>query len=247
MPDKPRYDGIPLDIALDNIATAFDLDTDTLIDYAAEDTVGGYHASFDDGFPVGSMWRVEGQILYALVRIAKPLNVLELGTSRGCSATHILTALTRNEGGFLDCVDNGSQVQAIGDLIPPHFAGNYQIHNMDMAQFIASAPDASYDLILEDGMHEPEQVEMVWRAAYRLLRPGGVILSHDAEHFLVGERVREGIARAGYFGAIPPARTVLIAPSDCGYAYWRKPLEETDGELVDAPEKPKRKRTKKAT
>lgn len=241
MPDKPRYDGIPLDIALDNIATAFDLDADTLIDCTHEDSYGGYHASYDDGFPVGSMWRVEGQVLYALVRAIKPISVLELGTSRGCSATHILQAMYQNGGGMLDCVDNGSQVATIGDLIPPHFAGNYEIHNMDMAQFIASAPDASYDLILEDGMHEPGQIEMVWRAAYRLLRPGGVILSHDAEHFIVGAAVREGIARAGYFGAVPPARTVLIAPSDCGYAYWRKPLDETDGELVDAP-KPKRKR-----
>jgi len=240
MTDKPRYDGIPLDIALDNIATAFDLDTDTLIDYAGEDDVGGYHASYDDGFPIGSMWRVEGQILYALTRISKPLDVLELGTSRGCSATHILTALTRNEGGFLDCVDNGSQTAVIGDLIPAHFVGKYTIHQTDMEAFIAAAPDASYDLILEDGMHTPEQVEMVWRAAYRLLRPGGIILSHDAEHFIVGEAVREGIARAGYFGAIPPARTVLIAPSDCGFAYWKKPFE-ADGELVDAP-KPKRKR-----
>jgi hypothetical protein len=245
MPDKPRYDGIPLDIALDNIATAFDLDTDTLI--AAEDTVGGYHASHDDGFPIGSMWRVEGQVLHALVRATQPFNVVEFGTSRGCSATHFLEAMRYNENEcHLDCVDNGSQVQVIGDLIPPYFAGNYEIHNMDMEAFIAAAPDASYDLILEDGMHDPEQVEMVWRAAYRLLRPGGIILSHDAEHFIVGERVREGIARAGYFGAVPPARTVLIAPSDCGYAYWRKPLEETDGELVDAP-KPKRKRTAKKT
>lgn len=242
MPEqKPRYDGIPLDIALDNIATAFDLDTDELIKYADEDSYGGYHPN-GGTFPIGSMWEVEGKVLSALVRAIKPRNILELGTSRGCSATHFLEAMRYNENDcHLDCVDNGSQVATIGDLIPPRFAGNYEIHNMDMAQIIASAPDASYDLILEDGMHEPGQVEMVWRAAYRLLRPGGVILSHDAEHFIVGAAVREGIARAGYFGAVPPARTVLIAPSDCGYAYWRKPLEETDGELVDTP-KPKRKR-----
>lgn len=241
MPDKPRYDGIPLDIALDNIATAFDLDTDTLIDYAGEDSVGGYHASYDDGFPIGSMWRVEGQILYALTRALKPQNVLELGTSRGCSATHILTALLRNGGGFLECVDNGSHTPAVGDLIPSQFEGRYQIHRIDMEDFIATTPDASYDLILEDGMHSPEQVEMVWRAAWRLLRPGGMIFSHDAEHFVVGEAVREGIARAGYFSLSNPARTYLIAPSDCGYGVWRKPFE-TDGERVDMPAKAKRKR-----
>lgn len=241
MPDKPRYDGVSLDVALDNIATAFDLDTDELIEYAALDPWGGYHAEKDDGFPIGSMWRVEGNVIYALVRALKPARVLETGTSRGCSATHILQALWDNgRDGFLDCVDNGYQVAIPGDMIPAKFKDLYQIHKRDMMEFLDEVPDHTYDFYLEDALHNTDQVEKAWRSAYRILRPGGMMLSHDAEHFIVGERVRAGIAQAGYFGLPNPARTVLIAPSDCGFGYWRKPLE-----VESVPEKPKRGRKAK--
>jgi hypothetical protein len=48
-------------------------DPQELIGYAAEDTLGGYH--WDERqrqFPSGSLWQVEGQMLYALVRWLKP-------------------------------------------------------------------------------------------------------------------------------------------------------------------------------
>ena len=217
MSDKPRYDGIDLETALDSLGTAFELDVDALIEAAYEDPHGGYHASYDDGFPIGSIWRVEGQVLYALCRVLKPERVLEIGTFHGCSATHIAQALKDNGSGMLTCVDKDGRA---GDLIPPDLIEHIEFVAANFADYLPS--DTRFDLVFEDGDHTPGMVEMVWRAAYGLLKPGGVMVSHDAEHFVVGSWVREGIMRAGFFGAMPPARSLLIAPSDCGLAVWRK-------------------------
>lgn len=229
---------VSLNTALDSIATAFELDADALIDYAAVDPWGGYNDRYDDGFPTGSVFRVEGQVLYALVRALidslipgfPAFRALELGTHYGCSATHMAQAIQdSNNNGELTCVDlNG----AAGNMIPANLKHRVELVTGDMFDYLARQQPAEFDLIFEDGSHHTEDVERVWRAAYVLLKPGGIILTHDAEHFHVpsgtgvGAAVKEGIARAGFFSATPPARTYLIAPSDCGLAVWRKPAEK---------------------
>lgn len=218
---------IPLEYACDRIGEALDINSSTLIAYAREDPHGGYHASYDDGFPVGSMWRVEGQVLYALVRALKPLRVLELGTARGCSATHILQALHDNDYGTLSCIDNNIQPGPVADYVPDHLRGRMTLHITTIEhvieRFIVDSPNDGFkcDMVLDDGMHDAEQVALIWGAAEKMLRPGGVILSHDACHALVGHEVQAGIALAGYADKV---LNVLIAPADCGFAIWRKGL-----------------------
>lgn len=215
-----------LDYALNGIAHWHGFLPSEMIHYAPQDPHGGYHADYDDGFPTGSLWRVEGQALYAMVRTLKPAKVLELGTWHGASATHILQALHDNGMGALDCVDSRAYGDiTIGDMIPDELRYRLTIHAADIGDFIQTAPDASYDLIFEDGMHDADQVERVWRAAKRLLRIGGMIVSHDAMHAIAGEAVREGITRAGYEDTMGYGNGVLytlIAPADCGFAVWRK-------------------------
>lgn len=247
---------VSLHDALDSIGTTFGFNVDTLIEYASLDPHGGYHAQYDDGFPTGSVWRVEGQTLYAIVRALidslpdKTYFVaLELGTHFGCSATHILQAIRDSGGGCtLVCVDlNG----AAGNMIPNHLLDYVEFVRGDMFEYLRRIEESGvtkFDFIFEDGSHHTEDVEKVWRAAYSLLTPGGVIVTHDAEHWHapsnsgVGAMVREGIARAGYFAAVPPAKTYLIAPSDCGFAVWRKPVDGLPGDvLVHEPAAEKRK------
>lgn len=213
---------IPLLIALTQVAGALSLDAQTMIDASQDDPHGGYHVDYFDGFPIGSMWRVEGQFLYALVRALKPQRVLELGTSHGCSATHILQGLTDNEMGVLECVDNGSQVGVVGDMIPDHLRARVIIHQTSVEEWVTYAANqrTCYDLIFEDAMHNTEQVALVWNAARELLNPSGVIVSHDAMHSVAGFAVREGIAMAGY-----KTTNILIKPADCGFALWRRGMK----------------------
>lgn len=211
-----------LDTALEQIADFLDLDADTLKAYAAEDNIGGWHPHPAQAtFPNGSLFGVEGQVLYALVRALQPVEVVELGTFHGASSTHLLSALDANGKGKLTGVDAGidaGEGVAIGDLIPVELRGRFA-HVSKMAQdYLAGRKDSTQTFIFEDALHDVETTRDVWTLAQKKLKPGGVIMSHDAAHHIVGEAVRAGIEAAG----VTDYLTVLIEPSDCGLAIWRR-------------------------
>lgn len=202
-----------LTTALTQAAAQLKLDPAELIDYAAQDTHGGY----PEAFPTGSMWQVEGQFLYSLIRALKPYRVLEIGTSHGCSATHMLQALHDNGIGHLTCVDSGIQVPVVGSMIPDELRGRVMIEQMDLYKYLSYPVSGYFDFIFEDAMHGTAEVEFIWRQIPRMLYPsGGVIVSHDAAHHLVGADVMTGIQRAGYTPTV-----YAIDPADCGFAVYQ--------------------------
>ena len=228
--------------ALEQIASAYSLDANALIAYAAEDTETGWDHG-EGEWPTGSIWQVEGQVLYALVRALKPSRVVELGTWYGCSATHLLLALAVNDSGILIAVDNHVQggPQTLGEMIPHHLRGQLIFRPQSILDYLTTTDDHP-DLIFEDGMHDQPQVEAVWRAGQQCLTPGGIMISHDATHFVVGEDVRRGIEQAG----ISDALYLAIDPSDCGLAVWKKPGELTKSSVPAKPSAPPAPRPKSA-
>jgi hypothetical protein len=76
------------------------------------------------------------------------------------------------------------------------------------------------DFVFEDGAHSLQSTRDAWLAGVKKLNPDGVMISHDAAHFLVGQAIQDGIQAAGVTPTV-----YEIAPSDCGLAIWRKPLE----------------------
>src|SRR5947209_4711129 len=95
-----------LDQALATLAAQLGLDPQALIAYAAEDHIGGFNMDVNRRrWAPGSIWEVEGKVLYALVRALKPAHVVEIGTWFGCGASHILEALAMNKKGKLTSID----------------------------------------------------------------------------------------------------------------------------------------------
>lgn len=229
--DKPQ--AISLEQALLNIALYLNTDAAKLLEYAAEDP----HDGWDEGrgsWPVGSLWTVEGKVLYALVRSLGLQNVVELGTRYGCSATHIAEALKANHAGKLTTVD--LYVHGETELrIPPHLSDYTNHVRGEAVAYIATVDDAP-DLIFEDLDHEAATVAAVAGIAQKRLKPGGILVVHDAMHWVVGERVRKGLEMAGLEGVW----MALIAPSDCGLAIWQKPHKAPQPEPV----KPKQRKVK---
>lgn len=198
------------------IGAALGLDADSLNAYAAEDTYGGFLPDKDDGCMIGSLFRVEGQTLYALIRALKPKAAVEIGSFAGCSTAHLAAALEANGAGKLTAIDN--QVLGVAVNIPDELAGRVTVVNTDGRDWLSARKASSVDFIFEDADHGAELTEAIWTEAKRVLKPGGVIVSHDALHWVVGAAVMAGIAAAG----VKPL-TVLTEPSDCGLAIWRKP------------------------
>lgn len=247
-----------LDDTLFSLEKYLGLELDSLLPLTAEDTLGGYHA--DPAlrkWHTGAVWEVEGQILYALIRALKPLNCVEIGSGDGCSANHTASALKANGGGHVTTIDRGNTPLVLAGL------ENYvTVISGDGVEWLANQPDNSIDFIVEDADHTEAMCYEVAELAKSKLKPGGVLLSHDAAHFAVGQAVRAGYDRAGL-----DYRLYLTEPSDCGWLVWQRPSIPS-GDYVENPaiytvkrdgsatlerpetltpvEKPKRKRTKKA-
>ncbi|MGB1285109.1 MAG: O-methyltransferase [Aggregatilineales bacterium] len=198
-----------LNQALHDIAEQFDLNADDLITYAAEDDIGGWDNGAG-GWAIGSLWSVEGKVLYALIRALKPAKVLELGTHTGCSAAHIAAALLMNGTGKLTCVDMNENA---GGNIPDDYRSVITFKAQDALDYISKSR-TKWDFIYEDLLHTVDQVSHVWSNAK--LATGGMLVSHDAMHFNVGDAVQAGIAESGKSPAY-----YLIAPADCGLAIWQ--------------------------
>lgn len=206
--------------ALIDIARHFDFDAQQLIAYCYEDTVGGWDQ--DKGrWPVGSIWSVEGRILYALTRALRPSFVLEVGTHHGCSATHFAEAVKANGTGRVIGIDPSG---AAGNMIPDNLRPYVQIMTTRWQDMDGLFPEG-LGLVFEDADHSVETTMDVWRSAAAQMPPGSIIVSHDALHFLVGAAVREGIQRSGVTGVLYYPVQMGPQPSQdlCGLAVWRKP------------------------
>lgn len=195
-----------LDEALRQIAQDGNLNADTLIAFAAEDTVGGRDTGHWDGM---STFEAEGQILYALIRVLRPAQVVEIGVDSGGTTTHILSALEANGEGHLYSVDIK---EGVGAKVPEHLRHRWTLHIGDA--LTTDLPDRA-DFIFEDGEHS---YDFTFNVLSRLkdLNPR-IILSHDAlTHLTYGGF---DVLRA-FTDALETDRTVLTDGSIAGLAYW---------------------------
>lgn len=194
-----------LEQALTQIAT--DLDLDDLIKFAAEDNITGW----DDGngdWPIGAIFGDDGKVLYAIIRAMKPGVVVEFGTGSGCSTKHILSALVKNRKGKLISYDRGATIN-----IKRLTVAEIKRWTLQREEIFGAEMPESADLVFEDAGHDVEGTRKI-----ALLAKGmgaKVILSHDAEHYVVGPTVRQGLSEAlGSF------KSFLLEGTSCGLAYW---------------------------
>jgi len=196
-----------------------DLELDSLLPYAEADTIGGYHP--DEALRkwwTGAIWEVEGQTLYALIRALKPQTIVEIGSGTGCSTNHMAAALLQNyanpaTAGHITTIDRGNTPR----ILDNHESFVTAIPG-DGIDYLALLPDNSVDFILEDADHTAHMCYAIGELAKTKLRPGGVLMAHDAVHETVGRDVRAGYDRAGL-----DLRTYLTDPSDCGWGVWKRP------------------------
>jgi predicted O-methyltransferase YrrM len=197
------------------------LELDSLLPYAEMDDLGGFHPDPAQAkWDVGAIFAVEGQTLYALIRALKPLSVVEIGSGKGCSTNHIASALKVNDieqfehVGHVVTLDRGNT-----PAIDGRWGSYVTVLNGDAFDYLEAQPDNSIDFILEDAAHSEAMCYRVGELAKTKLRPGGVLMAHDAVHPTVGRDVRAGYDRAGL-----DFRTYLTDPSDCGWAVWKRPV-----------------------
>lgn len=200
-----------LDDALTEIGLYLGVDANLLRDYAAQDQIGGFHLDMNlRKWTTGSMWEVEAQFIYALIRALQPERVLEIGVGNGCTTTHILSALDENVNGWLTSLDPHPYNW---ENVPTFLRDRWDYHPQDAVTWLREHPDEHFDIVIEDGPHDYDFTYQVLVEA-RKTEPR-LVIAHDAAHSLVGADVS-----SAFQNALGDIRIVLIQPSDCGLA-WR--------------------------
>jgi predicted O-methyltransferase YrrM len=200
----------PLAETLQHMAADWNLDAEALIRYAAEDEILGW--TYLGYWPGGSVWQVEGQVLYALVRALKPERILECGTAYGCSATHLLSALKKNRRGTMVSVT----LEADDSRVPDDLRKRWTLVQGVTAQDYLDA-NSGFDMVFEDTDHTvPTTTAILSRL--KAMPSAQTVLSHDIQHPWSGFAMRE--AWGAVFGE--DYRAYDIEPSDCGLAMWRR-------------------------
>lgn len=219
------------------IAAQIRTDAQILIDFASEDPLGGFHIDESKrAFPMGSLWREEGVILYALVRWLKPDVVAEIGGWVGASASHMALACKANGKGHVISVDNRSEGRSDhGGLIPLELQKYVTLVNDDGRIWLAKQDPKSIGLLFEDADHTSSLVTEIARLALNKIEPGGLLVNHDAHHDFaydgemnmhpsgVGLQIRDGLAAANVYFKVYRAE-----PSDCGLAITVVPGARVD-------------------
>lgn len=207
-----------LEEALIDVAEYLDLtmpEMEQFMEYRNEDAIGGFHPDETKaGWPVGSIFAVEGKFIYTLVRHFKPDHVYEIGSFYGCSASHILAAMVKNKKGKLTCID----------IDFSRFFAKVALENVPVECETLKTPGelfippTEFDMLFEDGPHMPGFTEKVLTNFLPKLRQDGIALCHDYFHWDAGESVKPGFDKATRNGAWG----YLIKPSDCGLGFYQK-------------------------
>ena len=194
--------------AIEKVAKYFSVDKEELVSFANEDAIGGY----PERWQIGSIWAVEGKLLYCFVRMLKPETIIEFGTRYGCSTAHMIAAMDKNNKGRIITVD---------------IVGNEMAHNKSPRLKSVQCEGVTYselmnynaDMIFEDGPHTYEFTKDVIKNVLPHLNAKGILTIHDVDHYIVGTTVTKGVNDA--LGC--EFEHVLVQPSDCGLGFWRKP------------------------
>lgn len=130
-----------------------------------------------------------GRYLYVLCRALRPSLVVETGVAYGLSSAFILQALHANGHGHLESIDlaprlpaRGNGSEYVGALIPPALTARWHLHRGSSRRLLRGVlAGHTVDLFVQDSSHTYLTVRRECAAAWRQLRPGGVLVSDDIE------------------------------------------------------------------
>ncbi len=137
----------------------------------------------------GMMDFTSAEIIYALVRLLKPMKVTETGVANGISSFFILSAMEKNAQGRLvsiDYVPEGGPAflpegRQAGWLVPDGLRGRWDFISGKTSEKLPPLldRDGKIDIFIHDSEHTYENMLFEYGAAWPHLKEGGLLLSDD--------------------------------------------------------------------
>lgn len=133
----------------------------------------------------------EKPVLFALVRALKPSIVIETGVGGGYSSAYILEGIRQNGFGCLYSIDKAETYNAayygypkdfpLGGVVPEHLRNNWTISDGGSENDLLPMLErlGQIDLFIHDSLHTREIMEFECETAWKYLREGGLLISHD--------------------------------------------------------------------
>ena len=122
------------------------------------------------------------RMLYHLVRLTRPRDVLELGTCVGISAAYLAAALKRNGFGHLWTIEGSPQIAAVGSqtLAALGLGTVASVIRGPFHQTLApTLAERTFDLVFVDGHHDGPATAGYFELIRPRLRPGAILLLDD--------------------------------------------------------------------
>lgn len=159
-----------------------------------------------------------GEFFYAMVRLMKPMNVLETGTHFGISASYMGLALQDNGTGGIDTYEFLPEIHAVANARFKRM-GLDQVysHLMDVGKL---TPDKQYQLMFLDTEPQTRFDEMV--RFYDHLSEGGMLFIHDLHQHMHQIEV-EGHEFAWPYGKIPGMIKQLVTNGNLRPIHFHTP------------------------
>lgn len=147
-----------------------------------------------EGGPIaGWVTPAQGELLYALVRLARPSTLVETGVAHGVSSTFLLQALEDNGNGTLYSIDlppKGRMADdfeyqmaghASGWIVPDSLRHRWRLILGDSRTELPRLLDrlGVIDLFFHDSEHSLENMRFEYSHAWAHLTEGGLLLSDD--------------------------------------------------------------------
>jgi len=128
------------------------------------------------------------KLCYCIVRIKKPLKVVETGVGRGVTSFYILEAMRKNGRGRLYSIDlpwlRFGAKKSIGCLIPEHLRARWTLifgpGELEMKKLYKEIE--SIDMFLHDSDHKYNIQKSEYNVAFSWLNMGGIMVSDDVNN-----------------------------------------------------------------
>ncbi len=124
---------------------------------------------------------------YAAIRAFAPHVIIETGVANGVSSSHLLLALDKNGRGELYSIEVGDSRylatgKAPGWMVPDRLKSRWDLRIGNSRETLPKllAELGAADVFIHDSLHTYEHMLWEYRAAYPFLRPGGLLISDDA-------------------------------------------------------------------